>query len=318
MMEQSDHSKLSHLLNEDLQRIVTAWQQWLLVEKNVSSHTHSNYQLDLQRFLEFLQGYKGGLITCETLRKLELVDFRAFLAARLQQGVSHRSNTRALSMLRTFYRFLNRRYGVKNNAISLVKSAKFLRSLPRPLSPQEALMVTQEESFDAEESWVNARGQALFTLLYGCGLRISEALALRIQDLLNATDTLQIKGKGNKERLVPLLPQVKAKVLEYIAVHPQKSTSSAPLFIGVKGDRLQANVAQKQLRLLRQQLGLPDTATPHALRHSFATHLLAAGGDLRTIQELLGHASLSTTQHYTKIENSHLAEVYKKSHPRSS
>jgi integrase/recombinase XerC len=305
------------MVDDDIQEIIAAWQEWLAIEKNVSPHTASSYQLDLKRFLEFLNTYKGSFVTRDILQNLELIDFRAFLSARLQQGVGHRSNARAISMLRTFYLFLNRRYGISNTSIKMIRSAKFLSTLPRPLSPQEAINVTEEASIDTEESWVSARDQALFTLLYGCGLRISEALQLSIADMMNATDTILIKGKGDKERLVPLLPQVKAKVMLYIDMHPQKNTLQAPLFIGVKGDRLQANVAQKQLRQLRLQLGLPDTATPHALRHSFATHLLAAGGDLRTIQELLGHVSLSSTQKYTKIETSHLADIYKKTHPRS-
>lgn len=300
-----------------LQEIVAAWHQWLTDERNVSSHTSKSYHLDLQRFFEFLQSYKGENITRNTLENLELIDFRAFLAERLEQGVSHRSNARALSMLRTFYHFIDRRFGIHNAAIHMVRSAKFLKTLPRPLSAQEALSVTQEAGFTEEESWVRARNQALFTLLYGCGLRISEALHLSIKDILNATDTLHIQGKGNKERIVPLLPQVKAHLLHYLAIHPQQEDPTAPLFVGVKGGRLQANIAQKQLRLLRFHLGLPETATPHALRHSFATHLLSAGGDLRTIQELLGHASLSTTQQYTKIENAQLAETYQKTHPRT-
>lgn len=302
--------------NDDVARLILTWQQWLQTEKNVSPHTISSYSHDLGAFISFINSHQGEQVTRDTLKSLELMDFRACLADRLQQGVTHRSNARLVSVLRTFYRFLHRRYGIANHAIGLLKSAKFLSSLPRPLTSTEALNLTQAESITEQETWVTQRDQALFTLLYGCGLRISEALNLTIHEIATANDCLRIVGKGHKERLVPLLPQVKEKVLNYIKVHPQNSKANAPLFIGVKGDILNAGIAQKQMRQLRLQLGLPDSATPHALRHSFATHLLTAGGDLRTIQELLGHASLSTTQRYTKIETTKLAEIYKKAHPR--
>jgi integrase/recombinase XerC len=308
---------LQERVTSDMAGVLQAWYEELGAEKNMSSHTRVGYAHDLKSFLTFLQTYKGGLVTRDTLKNLQLRDFRAFLSERLQRGISHRSNARALSTLRTFYHFLNRRYGIQNQAITLVKSAKFLHSLPRPLSTKEALNLSQQATLSHQEDWVDLRDQALFTLLYGCGLRISEALALSIKDLKVADDTLRILGKGKKERVVPLLPQVKDKVESYLEVHPQSADLLAPLFIGIKGERLHPTVAQKQVRLLRVQLGLPDSATPHALRHSFATHLLTAGGDLRTIQELLGHSSLSTTQRYTKIETAQLAQIYKKAHPRS-
>ncbi len=263
-----------------------------------------------------MQGHLGESPTPRDLESLKARDFRAFLAHRVAQGISARSNARTLSTLRTLYRFLDRRYGLKNSQLQAVRSARISPPLPRPLEEQRAIDVTESDGLVDQAPWVAARDIALFTLLYGGGLRINEALSLNLQDA-PTTDEMIVTGKRNKQRLIPILPLVKERLQAYVALRPGDPSPQAPLFIGVQGKRLHAAVAQRHMRQIRTILGLPKTATPHSLRHSFATHLLAGGGDLRTIQELLGHAVLSTTQRYTEIESSSLEKVYAQAHPRS-
>lgn len=300
----------------DMQALVESWARQLLFERRLSDHTVKNYLHDLRAFARFQTQHHSGALKAEDLAGLDLRDFRSFLAYRLAEGIGHRSNARAVSSLKTFFKYVKRHHHISNNEILVLRPAKFLDSLPRPLSADEAEALTREAPLDTQEPWVDARDQALFALLYGCGLRISEALGLRLEDIKNAERFLTIKGKGNKERLVPLLPIVRKKVEGYMAQHPQQHCLNAPLFLGLRGGPLNATVAQRQLQRLRLSMGLPETATPHALRHSFATHLLQEGADLRSIQELLGHSSLSTTQRYTKIDAGHLAAVYARTHPR--
>ncbi len=300
----------------DLREAISLWIKNMVFERRVSDHTVKNYLHDLKSFCVFQRDHRGTALKLNDLSRLDLRDFRSFLANRLGEGGSHRSNARAVSSLKTFFKYLKKHHNIENQAILILKAAKFLDSLPRPLNQDEAIALTSENSLEEQEPWVEARDQALFALLYGCGLRISEALSLDINGMKEGGRFLTIKGKGKKERLVPLLPQVKERVEDYIQLHPQQHTPSAPLFIGKRGGPLNPAVAQRQLQRLRLSMGLPETATPHALRHSFATHLLQGGADLRSIQELLGHSSLSTTQRYTKIDPSHLAKVYAKTHPR--
>ena len=295
--------------------IIYQWFVYMDSEKGLSRHTLHNYALDLVIFCEFLAGYFEQSVTKTTLQNCDLQTLRAYLSSRLAKDISHRSNARSVSCIKSFFRFLDGEYAVVNSDIGLLRPAKFLSSLPRPLSLADAEAVIDEGQSECDDPVIINRDRALWTLLYGCGLRISEALALTIDNVKSVGDFLTIKGKGKKERLIPLLPEVKSAIQKHIKTHPERHNMNAPLFLGVRGNRLQASVAQKRMKNLRYELGLPDSATPHALRHSFATHLLQSGADLRSIQDLLGHASLSTTQKYMDIETSHLADVYKKTHP---
>lgn len=305
------------LLQEDFFQAVKAWEEWMRLERNCSSLTIRHYLQDLKTFFIFLQDHSGEQTSMDTFRNLTSADFRAFLAYRVNLGISHRSNARAISMLRSLNRFLERRYHLRSNALSSLSLPRLKTSLPRPLHIDGALALTEACAEENSQSWLNTRHQALFTLLYGCGLRISEALSLDIKDINPSLRFLILKGKGQKQRMVPILPVVLEKINIYLAQAPHRDDPQAPLFIGLQGKRLNPGVAQKQIRRLRHRLGLSDSTTPHSLRHSFATHLLAEGGDLRTIQELLGHASLSSTQRYTNVETSRLLEVYRQTHPRT-
>lgn len=306
------------LVAPDLHNLLCLWIKNRLFERQVSDHTVTSYLCDLRGFFAFQQIHHNAPLKVKDLPALELRDFRSFLAHRLAKGTSHRSNARATSALKSFFKYLKKNHHIENKNIQTLRSAKFLNSLPRPLNIDDAIALTSDSSASLleQEPWVEARDQTLFAFLYGCGLRLSEALNLTIGDIKQAATFLTIKGKGNKERHVPLLPFVKQKAEGYIKIHPQRGSFEAFLFIGKRGGPLNPAVAQRQLRMLRLSMGLPETATPHALRHSFATHLLQNGADLRSIQELLGHSSLSTTQRYTKINPSYLARVYEKTHPR--
>jgi integrase/recombinase XerC len=294
-----------------------AWHEWLLVEKSSSSHTLLNYFQDLKIFFSFLQGHLEKKIDLEDLKSITTQDFRAFLSFRLNQSVSHRSNKRTVSALKSFFRFLQKRFDIENMALASLQLSRTKASLPRPLAVEQAKELTETSLVENKEEWLNLRDQALFSLLYGCGLRLSEALNLKVIDLEGAPSLLKIKGKGKKERMVPLLPLVLDRLKNYLAHHPSFGDTDAPLFIGLRGEGLNPGVAQRQMRRLRLQLNLPESATPHSLRHSFATHLLASTGDLRAIQDLLGHNSLSTTQKYTAVELKNLTAIYKKTHPRA-
>jgi integrase/recombinase XerC len=290
------------------------------IEKNFSPLTIRNYFQDLKIFLIFLQKHRGEALNLKNFSNLTTSDFRSFLAERRTNNqISHRSNARLVSMLKSFNRFLDKRYHYHSKALSSLSLPRLNLSLPRPVHIEGAIALTNlPPSGKIKPQWLDARDQALFTLLYGAGLRISEALNLNIQDIVSSSNRfLVIKGKGQKQRLIPLQKIVIEKINSYLACAPHKEELQAPLFIGVQGKRLNAGVVQKRMRNLRHQLGLEASATPHSLRHSFATHLLAAKGDLRTIQELLGHQSLSTTQRYTQVDMTHLLEVYTQAHPRN-
>jgi integrase/recombinase XerC len=298
-----------------LARAVGAWLDWLAHERRAAAHTLAAYRDDVARFLAFLASHRGGAVSPATLASLAPADFRAFLAARRGRGVANVSNARALSALRSLFRWLDRNGVASNHALKQVRSPRLPRTAPRPLAPDEAAALI-EECGDDRAPWIAARDAALFALLYGCGLRIGEALALD-RRALPIGDTLAVRGKGGKDRVVPVLPAVRAAVDAYAAVMPAGGGKDAPLFLGARGGRLNPGVLQRRVRALRARLGLPDTATPHKLRHSFATHLLASGGDLRAIQELLGHASLSTTQRYADIDAAALMAAYERAHPRA-
>ena len=297
------------------------WWRWLEVERNCSAHTLDGYGRDLAAFCSYLAEHLGHAPGIEDFAGLALADFRGYLARRGAEGVSRTSTARALSALRNFFSFLERRGLASNAAIRAVKTPKLPVSLPKALSEAEALEAL-EAVFEAhEEPWLAARDRALFTLIYGCGLRISEALGLNVGDTPeldgDGSAALVITGKGNKQRLVPVLPVITERIDSYLKQCPHRLGPKEPLFVGARGGRLNPGVVQRQMRRVRVMLNLPDTATPHSLRHSFATHLLAGGGDLRTIRELLGHASLSSTQRYTEVDAARLTEVYRDAHPRA-
>ncbi|WP_184362385.1 tyrosine recombinase XerC [Rhizobium sp. BK602] len=293
------------------------WLDALGQERRLSAHTLDAYERDTRQFLAFLTGHLGGPATVEDIHALRPADFRAFLAARRKDGAGARSLGRNLAGLRSLLRYLEKKGLVNAAGVGAVRSPKQPKSLPKPLSDTQAITVVSDEAQLHEEPWIAARDAAVLTLLYGCGLRISEALDLTPEDIRPGATALRITGKGNKTRLVPLLPIVIEAVERYRALCPYHLEAGSPLFRGARGGKLQPGIIQRGMQKLRGAFGLPDTATPHALRHSFATHLLAGGGDLRTIQELLGHASLSTTQVYTGVDSSRLLEVYDRAHPRA-
>ncbi len=300
----------------DLAAAVATWTEWLTAEKRASAHTLDGYGRDLAAFLAFLAEHLGGAPDLAALGALTASDIRAFLARRGGDGLARSSLARAMSTLRGFFRFLDRRGLVSNPVLSVVRTPPPQRTLPKPLAADEALETITAAGDLYDEPWLAARDVALFTLLYGCGLRLGEALGLTVRDAPKG-DSMTITGKGRKQRLVPVLPIVQSAIATYLKQVPYPVSAARPLFVGARGERLNPGVVQRQMRRLRALLGLPETATPHALRHSFATHLLAGGGDLRTIQELLGHASLSTTQRYTEVDAARMEKIYAEAHPRA-
>ena len=306
---------------DDTIAAIEDWQRWIGEERQGSGHTLSAYSRDLAAFLDFLTGHLGSLPALADLGRLAPADFRAFLAARANLGIAHSSQARTISTLRNFFRFLRRTGRVDNLAIDAVRPPRAEPPLPKALTEIDARDLVDAPPGVDTKPWIAKRDTALILMLYGCGLRIDEALRLTRAEAptreKGMSDRLVITGKGRKQRLVPLLPVVIDAVEDYIASCPFPLAADGPLFVGARGARLNAGVVQRHVRQLRGFLGLPDSATPHALRHSFATHLLGAGGDLRTIQELLGHSSLSTTQRYTKVDADRLVSVYDKSHPRA-
>ncbi|WP_421790038.1 tyrosine recombinase XerC [Hyphobacterium sp.] len=303
-------------LGSSAEQALNDWLEHLAGEKRYSEKTIESYCRDVSGFLDFQGGHRGERLTLDMLAGLKATDFRAWLADRRRDGVSARSLARFLSSVRSFYKYLEQRRGLTCPALGLVESPKVPRSLPKPVSAEAARQMVAETGAREKPDWIAARDEAVLLLLYGCGLRISEALALTGTDL-PLGDVLRVTGKGNKTRLVPVLPAVREAVSRYAALCPFDLDNDAALFRAVRGGPLGARAVQHLTQDLRSRLGLPSTATPHALRHSFATHLLAGGGDLRTIQELLGHASLSTTQVYAAVEGDHLTEVHAAAHPRA-
>ena len=295
---------------------LTRWLAELGAMKAASPHTLRAYCRDVTGFLGFLTGHRGESFGTAALLSLTQSDLRAFMAAERAGGLSARSLNRRLSAVRNFIGWLADHAGTDATAALSVRGPKYRRKLPRPLAEDAAAEVMTAIGDDAAEPWIAARDQAVVTLLYGSGLRISEALALTGADH-PLPEVLRVTGKGGKTRLVPVLPAAQAAVAEYLRLSPYPAAATAPLFRGRRGGPLNPRLIARAMERVRNRLGLPATATPHALRHSFATHLLAAGGDLRAIQELLGHASLSTTQAYTAVDAARLMEIYDKSHPRA-
>ncbi|WP_411820820.1 tyrosine recombinase XerC [Hyphococcus formosus] len=298
----------------------TLFAQHLKAEKRASIYTQRNYLSALERFETFLIDHLGGPPSIDDLAKLETRDFRAYLAQRRNEGLAPPSLKLELSALKTFFSFLRKRANIENDAIATMRGPRAKERLPRPISQKDADAVIDAagklKTTTQKENWELCRDAALMTLLYGVGLRISEALSLRWGDAPIA-EAISIKGKGAKTRIVPVVSAAREGIDAYIAACPYGTDADDPLFFSKRGKPLSARQAQLTMAKLRAALGLPDTATPHAMRHSFATHLLSAGGDLRTIQELLGHSSLAATQRYTKIDSENMLRIFDKAHPRA-
>ncbi len=302
----------------DLQDARTAWLKSLAVERRLAALTVEAYERDTRQFFQFLTGHLGAPPAISDIADLRPADLRAYLAARRGDGAGARTLGRGLAGIRSLLKFLERRGLVNSAGASALRSPKQPKSLPKPLTASDARRIVSQGDQLAEEPWIAARNAAVLTLLYACGLRISEALGLGGDDLSSEADTvLRVTGKGGKTRLVPVLPAALAAIADYRRFCPYHLDAAKPLFRGAKGGPLAPAIIQREMKKMRSALNLSETATPHALRHSFATHLLARGGDLRAIQELLGHASLSTTQIYTGVDSARLLEIYDKAHPRS-
>ncbi len=305
----------------ELAGAVERWLEHLGAERRYSPKTLEAYGRDVRQWLGFLAEHLGKKLTLADLEQLEPRDVRAFLAARRAAGLTGRSLMRTLAGTRSFARHLERNGKGAVGALSAVRSPKLPKTLPKPLAVSAAKRIVETELRAGEdrEPWILARDAAVLALLYGSGLRISEALALERHEVPEPGqgDAIVVTGKGNKTRMVPVLQQVLGLIADYVAICPYGLAAEDPLFVGAKGGRLSPRIVQLAMAGLRGALGLPQTATPHALRHSFATHLLARGGDLRAIQELLGHASLSTTQIYTEVDAERLIEIYRNAHPRA-
>ena len=310
----ADVSALS--IAADTEDAIHKWQSWLNNEKRVASKTADSYALDMQSLFHFIAIHKGSQITLGLLAALSLMDFRSWLAQQAGQGLCAASRARAVAGVRNFFHWMDRRGILHNPAVDMLQIPKSARRLPRPVTEKQAQEIVNLASETSGEDWVGLRDEALFTLLYGAGLRIGEALSLCKADF-DGHERITVTGKGNKQRSVPLLPVIGKIVSRYFNACPYALKPDSPAFIGARGEELNPAVAQRSMRSVRRQLGLPDSATPHALRHSFATHLLASGADLRSLQELLGHSSLSTTQLYTKIDHNQLSNTYRAAHPRA-
>jgi integrase/recombinase XerC len=305
---------------DDLRAAIGLWAGWLDGERRASAHTVAAYGRDLAAFLDFLTDHLGEVPELATFARLRPADFRAYLAYRAAR-VERASIARGLSVVRGFIRFLERRGLGSSPALLVLRAPKLPRSVPKPLTVADAAeMIDAPAGVAASGSisspWQATRDVAVLTLLYGSGLRISEALGLTRSEAPQG-DLITITGKGQKQRVVPVLPAVRRAIADYLEACPYPLPAAGPLFVGARGGPLSPRLVQRRMEMLRRALGLPKSATPHALRHSFATHLLGGGGDLRAIQELLGHASLSTTQRYTSVDTERLLAVYAASHPRA-
>lgn len=304
--------EIRYNVDTDLKPIIQDWLDWLTDERKYSPHTLDGYARDLA---DFTTSFDKSL-TLKQLEKMDVRAFRNYISAKAALGLEKSSLARHISTLRNFFKFLNARKIIKNTAISVISSPRRNKVLPKALDINQTFDVLEESKNFATNAWQGLRDTAIFTLLYGCGLRISEALNLNVGDI-DSNDFVRIRGKGNKERIVPVLPQIKDAINAYLNECPYHLKNGEPLFLGARGERLSPRIIQRQLQKIRAGLGLPENLTPHALRHSFATHLLAEGTDLRSIQELLGHASLSTTQRYTDVNIETLKKEYSKLKPQT-
>ena len=302
------------ILDDFVQKQLSSWQRDLGSVRRLAPKTLEAYQRDLAGFLAFLGHHTGGPVSLSTLKDMRAADIRAWMASRREDDIQSRSLARALSAIKSFFRFLEREGVMATEALNVIRTPKAKKSLPKALTVTEARTTIATVDEMEHTPWVAARDMAVLSLCYGAGLRISEALAISRADL--DTSSLRVTGKGGKTRMVPLIDAVRASIETYLKLCPYQLTPTQPLFRGVKGGTLSARIIQMRVVQLRSALGLPPSATPHALRHSFATHLLGRGGDLRAIQELLGHASLSTTQIYTAVDADRLLESYRAAHPR--
>ena len=297
---------------------VAAFMDSLTQTKNYSVHTATAYETDIRDFIKFYDNFNGCNVTLSDFARADTICFRAWLADRQRRDLAHKSTARALSSLRGFYKFLSKKYDIKNNAIGLISSPKVPRKLSKAIEVSDVEhMHDAIKEIDDAEPWIAARDWALVVLIFGCGLRISEALSLKNSDVRGRPDALRILGKGSKERIVPVLPTVLDAIEKYTKLRPFGSAPEEPLFRSVRGLPMSPRMAEKVVEKLRHYLQLPDYVTPHALRHTFATALLAGGADLRSLQELLGHSSLSTTQLYTKVNMSEIMNIYEHAHPRA-
>ncbi|MDO6964896.1 tyrosine recombinase XerC [Rhizobium alvei] len=310
-------NELLIIASPDLMAERQAWLDAIAGERRLSPLTVEAYERDTRQFLHFLTAHAGGPARLSDLSALRPAGLRAFLASRRREGVEARTLGRGMAGIRSFLRYLERKGLANATGARAVRTPKQPKSLPKPLSSEQALLVTSDLGQLAEEPWIAARNAAVLTLLYGSGLRISEALGLTPADFPPGARTLRITGKGGKTRIVPLLEAAVEAVSDYRKSCPYAIAADQPLFLGARGGPLQPAIIQREMQRMRSALGLPDNATPHALRHSFATHLLSAGGDLRAIQELLGHASLSTTQVYTGVDAKRLLDAFERAHPRA-
>lgn len=298
-----------------LDALIADFVRHLRAERRASRHTIRNYEATLARFDDFLAEHLGARAGPRALERQDIADFRAFLSMRRRGGLSPASLKLELSALKSFFRFLQRRHAVENDAIGAMRGPKLQQKLPRPVDADAAVAVIAAAG-EGGAPWIAARNAAIFTLLYGTGLRISEALSLKMRDAPFGRE-IRILGKGGKERLAPVLPAVREAADRYLALRPPAQSGDDPLFLSARGKALSARVVQIEMKRHAVAFGLGESATPHALRHAFATHLLQAGGDLRSIQELLGHASISATQRYTKIDETALMAAYRNAHPRA-
>ena len=314
---QTEYKPLTETCDKKVADWITDWLQNLSAERRLSVHTVSAYDTDLRELMTFLSDYTESPVTSKMLKKTDVTDFRSFLSWLTNRGHSRSSIARHLSAVRHFFRYLMQRGHLENNAVMAIRTGRRPKVLPHPLSVQDAQKFLETAEGMNKVKWEAKRDVALYTLLYGAGLRIAEALSLNVKDWPGSADALTITGKGNKQRIVPLLPAIYRAMKSYLKARPDGAPTDSPLFIGARGDRINAGVVQRNVRRIRVRIGLPETVTPHALRHSFATHLLSGGGDLRSVQELLGHASLSATQRYTEITTEHLERVYNRAHPRA-
>jgi integrase/recombinase XerC len=305
--------KIEFNADAELSAVIEKWQKWLVAERLYSEHTLDGYSRDLAIFMQSISS--GKEISLSDLERLEVRDFRRFLSERAVKYINKSSMGREISAIKNFFKWMDINGIVKNPAISVITSPRKPKVLPKAIDVSDAFDMLDEAKGIAADAWQGLRDKAILMLLYGCGLRISEALSLNVGDITDQSEFLRIKGKGNKERIVPLLPVIWPHIEAYLANTPYTFNVGGPLFVGARGERLSPRIIQRQMQKLRARLGLPDTVTPHALRHSFATQLLQEGVDLRSIQELLGHSSLITTQRYTDVQTETLKREYHKAHP---
>jgi len=308
-----------NMMHTDLRLVLIEWQTWLRTERRLAENTLSSYHRDAQRFLAFLASHKGSAICLEQLASLHIRDFRAWLTQLHNEGLSPRSRSRALASIRNFFHFLDKEKYGQNPAILAIRRPKMDKRLPHPTQLEliEQVIHAAASKRRGRAQWIGLRDQALLTLLYGAGLRIGEALGLNANVFDGDPETLIITGKGSRQRMIPILPVIRERIAKYKELCPYEFNPEAALFLGQRGKRLNPGVVQRLVRTLRQELHIGDALTPHGLRHSFATHLLSNGGNLRIIQELLGHSSLSTTQQYTSVADRELHGVFRDTHPRA-